>query len=100
MSANTDWLETAIAHYLTGKLARFRVDLEQGTDQPIDALQVNAALFISDLCRFLGLDEEQHDHVLGESGVHHVLAVLETRVSAYAPIPALPPDAMVEKIPG
>ena len=81
MSASIDWLDTAISKYLTGRLAQFRVDLEKGTGQPIGVLQVNAALLLSDLCRFMGLDEEQHNHVLGKSGVQHVMRVLETRIS-------------------
>lgn len=90
MSANQAWLEIAIAKYLTGKLTRFRADLERGTDQPIDALHFNAALLLSDLCRFLGLDEEQHNQVLGERGVQHVSEVLGTRVWARKPARSLP----------
>jgi hypothetical protein len=84
MSANTDWLDSAISKYVTGKLAQFRSDLEAGTDQPIDTLRVNAALVLSDLCRLFNLDEEQHDHMLGERGVQHVLQVLETRIAVRA----------------
>lgn len=80
MSANIDWLDAAISKYLTGRLAQFRADLEEGTGQSIGTLQADAALLLSDLCRFLGLDEQQHDHVLGESGVQHVMEVMETRV--------------------
>ena len=81
MSGNTNWLDAAISKYLSGKLAQFRSELEEGTRQPIGALQTDAALLLSDLCRFLGLDEEQHNHVLGESGVQHVMQVLETRIA-------------------
>jgi hypothetical protein len=90
MSANIDWLDAAISKYLTGRLARFRAELEEGTEQSIGTLQINAALLLSDLCRFLGLDEQQHDYVLGEGGVQHVLEVLETRVLiCTAPLPTL-----------
>jgi len=84
MSGNTNWLDAAISKYLSGKLAQFCSELDEGTRQPIGALQTDAALLLSDLCRFLGLDEEQHNHVLGESGVQHVMQVLETHIrSAY-----------------
>lgn len=77
----TDLLEVAINRYLTGRLAHFRAILEQEAEQPIQDLEVSAALLLSDLCRFIGLDPAQHDHVLGHSGVQHVLQVLDTPVS-------------------
>jgi hypothetical protein len=87
MSTNMAWLDTAISKYLTGKLAQFRSGLEEGTGQPISALQVDAALLLSDLCRSFNLDEEQHDYVLGESGTQHVLQVLETRITLRTSLP-------------
>ena len=87
MSTNTDRPPTAINEYLTEALAQFRASLEEGTGQPIDALPTNPALLLSDLCRFLGLDEQQHDRVLGASGTRHLLQVLATRVSVPAALP-------------
>jgi len=81
MSENIGWLHAAMSTYLTGRLAQFRAELEEGAGQPICALKTDAALLLSDLCRFLGLDEEQHNFVLGEGGVRHVMQVLEMRVS-------------------
>jgi hypothetical protein len=96
MSTNIAWFDTAISKYLTGKLVQFRSELEEGTGQPISALQFNAALLLSDLCRSLNLDEEQHDYVLGESGTQHVLQVLETRITVRTSLPLAQPTAMSE----
>lgn len=96
MSTNMAWLDTAISKYLTGKLARFRSELEEGTGQPISALQVDAALLLSDLCRSFNLDEEQHNYVLGKSGTQHVLQVLETRITVRTGLPLAQPMAMSE----
>jgi hypothetical protein len=82
MSTNMAWLDAAISKYVTGKLAQFRSELEEGTGQSISTLQVDVALLLSDLCRFFNLDEDQHNHVLGESGTQHVMQVLETRIAA------------------
>jgi|GEM_PF-5837218 len=80
MSENIGWLQAAMSMYLTGRLAQFRAELEEGAGQPICALKTDVALLLSDLCRFLGLDEEQHNFVLGEGGVRHVTQVLDTRI--------------------
>ena len=72
MSADTKWLDAAMSKYVTGQLARFRAEVENRTHQSIGSIQTDAARLLSDLCRHFGLDEEQHAHVLGESGVQHV----------------------------
>jgi hypothetical protein len=72
MSADTQWLDAAMSKYVTGQLARFRAEVENRTHQPVGAIQTDAARLLSDLCRHFGLDEEQHAHVLGESGVRYV----------------------------
>jgi len=72
MSADTQWLDAVLSKYVTGQLARFRAEVENRTHQPVGAIQTDAARLLSDLCRHFGLDEEQHAHVLGESGVQHV----------------------------
>ena len=72
MSADTQWLDAAMSKYVTGQLARFRTEVENHTHQSIGSIQTDAARLLSDLCRHFGLDEEQHAHVLGESGVRHV----------------------------
>jgi hypothetical protein len=72
MSADTQWLDAAMSKYVTGQLARFRAEVENRTHQSIGSIQTDAARLLSDLCRHFGLDEEQHAHVLGESGVRHV----------------------------
>jgi hypothetical protein len=61
-----------MSKYVAGQLARFRAELEGRTHQPVGAVQTDVARLLSDLCRHFGLDEEQHAHVLGESGVRYV----------------------------
>ena len=65
---------------LCNKLWQFRLALEGQAEQSISALDVPAALLLSDLCVFAGLSEEEHARVLGEEGVAYVNEVLETRV--------------------
>lgn len=72
MPANTQWLDAVMSKYVAGQLACFRAEVESHTHQSIGAVQTDAARLLSDLCRHFGLDEEQHAHVLGESGVRHV----------------------------
>ncbi|MFL7794856.1 MAG: hypothetical protein AB8I69_22125 [Anaerolineae bacterium] len=72
MPADTQWLDAVLSKYVTGQLARFRAEVENHAHQPVGAIQTDAARLLSDLCRHFGLDEEQHAHVLGESGVQHV----------------------------
>ena len=84
MMTNIDWVDVAINKYLAGRLARFRARLEQEAEQPVGDLEVNAALLLSDLCRFLGLDEPQYVYVLGERGVEYVLRVMEAHCSVRA----------------
>lgn len=72
MSADTQWLDVIMSKYVAGQLARFRAELEGRTHQPVGAVQTDVARLLSDLCRHFGLDEEQHAHVLGESGVRYV----------------------------
>jgi hypothetical protein len=55
MSTNMDWLDAAVGKYLTGRLAQFRSELEEGTGRSVSALQVDVALLFSDLCRFFHL---------------------------------------------
>lgn len=81
MATNIDWIDVAISKYLAGRLARFRARLEREAEGPIGDLEVNAALLLSDLCRFLGLDEQQYTYVLGEHGVKYVLEVMEAHCS-------------------
>lgn len=81
MATNIDWVDAAIGKYVTGKLRRFRARLEQEAEQSVGDLEVNAALLLSDLCRFLGLDEQQHDYVLGGAGVRYVQEVVDAHAS-------------------
>jgi hypothetical protein len=77
----TEEVEAALAHYLTGQFEQFRVKLEAEMNQPIGALETNAALLLSDLCYFLGLAEEQHAAVLGAAGLDHIMHCLDAKVN-------------------
>lgn len=81
MIERIDWVDVAMSKYLTGRLADFRTNLEQGAGHQINDLECNAALFFSDLCRLFSLDEQQTQYVLGEAGVRYVTRVLESRMT-------------------
>ena len=65
-------IDDLFARYMTTRLTQFRAELEQQARQPLPSVHTDAARLLSDLCRFCGLDEQQHDHVLGETGARHV----------------------------
>lgn len=77
---NTDTLEKALTKYMSGQLARFRADLESQGGHPISEVELNGALLLSDLCCFLGLDEQQYHHVMGQDGTQHVTRILDLRI--------------------
>jgi hypothetical protein len=81
MLANTDEVEAALTHYLTGQLEQFRAKLEAEMNQSIGVLETNAALLLSDLCYSLGLAEEQHALVLGPAGLEHITRCLDAKVT-------------------
>jgi len=65
---------------LTHLLARFRHQVEHDAGQPIEALDLNAALLLSDLCRFLELSDEGCGRVLGDGAAAFVGHVETQRV--------------------
>jgi hypothetical protein len=56
---------------MTSLLQDFRRQLEHASGGPINDLNANAAEIISDLCRFLGLSEQNRRKVLGTNGAQH-----------------------------
>ena len=64
---------------ITELLTDFRARLEQEAEAPLEDLELNAALMLSDLCRHLDLPAANHDQVLGERAVAFVLRVQEER---------------------
>ena len=66
---------------LTKLLTDFRRKLESESDEPIEQLEVNAALLLSDLSEHLGLGVAQHDMILGQPAVDYLTSILETRVT-------------------
>ncbi len=65
---------------LTQELARFRLHLEAEADEPIQQMEVNAALFLSDLCQFLQLGAPQQQQILGEAATEYAQSISETLV--------------------
>lgn len=64
---------------LGAALAEFRRWLERENGTPIQDIELNAALLLHDLCRFLKLGEKQRQQVLGQSGVEFVQTLHDTR---------------------
>ena len=65
---------------LTKLLTDFRRELESESGQPIEELEVNAALLLSDLCEHLRLGVAQHDMILGPRAVKRLTGLLSTRI--------------------
>jgi len=76
---------------ITDLLAQFRARLEEETKAPLEDLDLNAALLLSDLCRHLDLPAANHDRVLGERAAAWVQETLEERprlrLSPQMPLP-------------
>ncbi len=64
---------------ITALLAAFRAKLEQEAEAPLEALDLNAALLLSDLCNHLGLSAENHDRALGDRAAAFVSQVQSER---------------------
>ena len=75
------WVKGVEYATMAGLLLDFRRYIERDAGAPIERLEVNGALLLSDMCRFLGLDEGQRAKVLGRSAAVYVAAVLDERVS-------------------
>ena len=60
---------------LTAALKHFRQEVEKGTGAPIQTLEMNAALLLDDIARFIGLSEERRREVLGKSAAAFVSSV-------------------------
>ena len=60
-------------------LVGFRKYLEREHGQPVQTLEVNAALLLHDFVIFLGLDQQQREKVLGGSATAFVDALLDER---------------------
>jgi hypothetical protein len=53
---------------LSDELALFRQHLESESGEPIQNIELNAALMLYDLCNFLQLGDVQKDKILGNRG--------------------------------
>ncbi len=65
---------------LSDALTQFRHRIEMEAGEPIEEIEVNAALFLSDFCRFLNLGSQQQHRVLGGQAVNYVSQTEETRI--------------------
>lgn len=63
---------------LTALLADFRQQLERESGASINRLDANTAELLSDLCRFLGLSDQNRRKVLGANGTRHVDIIEQT----------------------
>ena len=57
---------------MTTLLTDFRQQLERENGGTINRLEANTAELLSDLCRFLGLSDQNRRKVLGTNGTRHV----------------------------
>jgi hypothetical protein len=60
---------------LTAALKHFRQQVESGTGAPIQNVEINAALLLDDVCKFIGLSEDRRREVLGKSAAAFVSSV-------------------------
>ncbi len=60
---------------LTSCLKHFRQTVEEDTGQPIEKLDFNAALFLDDVAKFLGLSPQKRREMLGKSAASFVETV-------------------------
>ncbi len=57
---------------LTKLLTDFRQQLEHESGSTVNRLDTNAAELLSDLCRFLGLSDQNRRKVIGVNGAQYV----------------------------
>jgi hypothetical protein len=69
-----------LASSLTQELKRFREQLEAEAGEPAFAIETNAALLLSDLCKFFKLGSSRCDRILGRQAASNIAATLETEV--------------------
>ncbi len=60
---------------LTTCLKDFRKTIEKENGTPIQTIEVNLALVLSDFCRWVGLSEEKRAEVLGKSATAFVASI-------------------------
>lgn len=65
---------------MSEELTRFRRQLETEAGEPIQDLEVNAALLLSDLCHFLKLGQKQQDMILGAQASHYLFSTVNTPI--------------------
>jgi hypothetical protein len=66
---------------LSAVLTEFRRRLERESGEPIQDLEVNAALLLHDLCEFLTLGDKYRERVLGKSAAAYIEEVMNTQIT-------------------
>ncbi len=67
---------------IAARLGDLRRELESSEDWPGD-MTVNAALFLNDVCRVLGLSDVERETVLGANASAYVVAEEDARPAYY-----------------
>ncbi len=71
---------------LTAALKHFRQEVEKGTGAPIQTLEMNAALLLNDIAKYIGLSEERRAEVLGKSAAAFISSVESEPINPSGPI--------------
>lgn len=74
---------------MIARLQRLREEVEQDGGMGIADLETTFALALSDVCRALGLSDEEHGLILGPEATASVTATLNTRVWAIVLVPEI-----------
>ncbi len=75
-------LDASLQYSTVSDLLRdFRRYIEREAGVPVERIELNGALLLDDLCRFLRLGEQQRQKVLGRSAAAFVDATLDERVT-------------------
>ena len=61
------------AEEITARLARLRLEIEDGCGEPAHGLDLNAACVLYDVCQALGLGDNQIEEVLGREAFEFVV---------------------------
>ncbi len=66
---------------LTAALKHFRQEVEKGAGTPIQKIEINAALFLDDMMKWIGLNEDKRKEVLGKSAASFVASIENEPIS-------------------
>jgi hypothetical protein len=75
------WVKGVEYSTVSTLLADFRRYIEKDAGEPVERLEVNGAMFLDDLCKFLGLEEPLRQKVLGRSAANFIKTELDATVT-------------------